>query len=73
MLMSEIKLSNDDVQKMMGNCLNAWENVDRVEIVMKGSEFEGVDINNVKSSLKIAKANIEEIHTTLFLIEDDKY
>ncbi len=65
-------LSSKDFEKLMINCLEAWENVERVEIVVKDSEFEGIDVSTVKSNVKFTKANIKEIYTTLFLIDENE-
>lgn len=73
--MEEKKLDGQVLAKLLGNALDAWENVDRVEIVVKDldNNIEGVGslVNNVVKDIKNCKTNIKEIHATLFF-DDEK-
>ena len=66
------QIDSDDIKKILGNALEAWENLDRVEIVIRdlSNNIEGVGslVNNVKN----CKTNIKEIHTTLFFDKEEE-
>ena len=62
--MEEKKLSSEDFQKIMANCLEAWKNVDRVlsgrlvtsKAFDKGMDEVTVDVRHLPNGLYLVKA-----------------
>lgn len=67
-----IQVPKRTIKKIMANCPDLWGNVERIEVVCKETHVEDFRHggNKVQGEITIAKANIKEIHTTLFLADD---
>ncbi|MEO1263233.1 MAG: hypothetical protein AAFZ15_30765 [Bacteroidota bacterium] len=68
-------MKKSGLDKVILNALEAWKNIDRVEVAMRGfdNNIEGIGslVSNVVQDVKNCKTNIEEINITLFLRDDD--
>lgn len=73
--MEQVKMKKSGLDKVILNALEAWKNIDRVEVAMRGfdNNIEGIGslVSNVVQDVKNCKTNIEEINITLFLRDDD--